>query len=271
MIRKIHCIVSDLDGTLLMPDHSLSDEVVLAIKKYTEEGGIFTIATGRPLLTAQHIIEQIGIELPVILCNGAVIAASGEVIERKSLEAAIIADMLVEANQLGLTVLLFREDGIEAFEINEDIKAFEFKESAVCKLISITDISWQRGELEKVILIGNIDTIEALWSCWSPKLHSMVEKFQSEPNYMELISNKTSKGKALERLSEILGIDRESIMAIGNQMNDLSMMEAAGVGVAVANSPNELKAAANYVCTASYGAGVVEAINHFAYERSVIS
>lgn len=268
MISNIRCIVSDLDGTLLMPDHSLSNEVVTAIRRYTEEGGLFTIATGRPLFTAQSIIDQIGIELPVILCNGAVLATSGEVIERKSLDTAVLADMLVEAHERGLMVLLFREASIEVFARNEDIEAFEHKESVACTLVSITDPDWRTGELEKVILLGELDRIEALWSHWASQLHNVVEKFQSEPHYVELISAEASKGKALERLSELLGIDRQSMMAIGNQMNDLPMLQAAGVGVAVANSPDELKSAAHYVCTASYGTGVIEAINQLAYGRS---
>lgn len=266
---NIRCIVSDLDGTLLMPDHSLPNEVVMAIKRYTEAGGLFTIATGRPLLTAKSIIEQMDIEIPVILCNGAVLASAGKVIERSSLEVETLADLLIDANEHGLMVLLFREQCIETFARNEDVEAFERKELVKCRLVSVSSASWKLGELEKVILLGNIDKIEALWSKWSSKLENTVAKFQSEPNYVELISAKTSKGKALERLSEMLGIDRASMMAIGNQMNDLPMLQAAGVGVAVANSPAELKAAADYVCSASYGAGVIEAINNIVYGRGM--
>jgi len=268
MDSMIRCIVSDLDGTLLAPDHSLPTEVVRAIQAYKAKGGLFTIATGRPLLTAQSIIEQIGIEIPVILCNGAVLASFGKVIERKSLKAALLADMLIDAHARGLMVLLFREEGIEVFARNEEVEAFEHKEQVQCKLVSVASSSWRSGELEKVILLGNIEAVEVLWHSWSPKLKYIAEKFQSEPNYVELISAETSKGKALERLSDMLGISKESIMAIGNQMNDLPMLQAAGVGVAVANSPAELKAASNYVCSASYGEGVIEAINHFVYGRS---
>src|SRR5690606_21736155 len=124
-----------------------------------------------------------------------------------------------------------------------NVLAFKHKEAVKCKLISITDVSWTRAELEKVILIGDIAKIEALWSNWSAQLQHNVELFQSEANYMELVASGTSKGHALERLSEMLNIDKQNIMAIGNQMNDLPMLQAAGVGVAVANSPEELKSA----------------------------
>jgi len=268
---NIRCIVSDLDGTLLGPDHSLPNEVITAIQAYKKQGGLFTIATGRPLLTAQSIIDQIEIEIPVILCNGAVLAVSGKVVERICLKAAYIADMLIDAHVHGLMVLLFREDSIECFAKNEEVEAFEHKEQVNCNLVAVNDSSWRTGELEKVILLGEIEAIEALWSRWSQALSHIVEKFQSEPNYMELISAETSKGKALARLSDMLGIDQCSMMAIGNQMNDLPMLQAAGVGVAVANSPDELKTAAGYICSASYGAGVVEALNNLVYGRSMIT
>ncbi|MCM3634688.1 HAD family hydrolase [Paenibacillus camelliae] len=271
MDSNIRSIVSDLDGTLLGPDHSLPNEVITAIQAYKKQGGLFTIATGRPLLTAQSIIDQIGIEIPVILCNGAVLAVSGKKIERICLEAAVMAEMVIDAHAHGLMVLLFREDHIECFAKNEEVEAFEHKERIKCNLVAVNDSSWRAGELEKVILLGEIEAIEELWSRWSQELNHIVEKFQSEPNYMELISAQTSKGKALERLSDMLGIDKASMMAIGNQMNDLPMLEAAGVGVAVANSPAELKAAADYICSASYGAGVVEAINNLVYGRSMIT
>lgn len=268
MNSTIRCIVSDLDGTLLMPDHSLSNEVVRAIRRYTNNGGLFTVATGRPLLTAQSIINQLDIEIPVILCNGAVLASSGKVIERNSLNIVSMADMLIDANERHLTVMMFREEGIEVFARNEEVEAFERKESTTCSIVSVSSSSWKTGELEKVILLGNIDSIEAVWGHWSPLLNHSVVKFQSEPNYVELVSAEASKGKALERLSTMLGIGTESMMAIGNQMNDLPMLQAAGIGVAVANSPDKLKAAAHYVCAASYGAGVIEAINYIGYGRS---
>jgi len=267
MNSPIRCIVSDLDGTLLMPDHSMSNEVVMAIQQYTNNGGLFTIATGRPLLTAQSIINQLDIEIPVILCNGAVLASSGKVIERSSLDTISMADMLTDANERGLMVMMFREETIEVFARNEEVAEFEHKESVTCNIVSVSSSSWKTGELEKVILLGNIDTIEAVWRHWSPVLNHSVEIFQSEPNYVELVSAEASKGKALERLSDMLGISKESMMAIGNQMNDLPMLQSAGIGVAVANSPDKLKAAANYVCTASYGAGVIEAINNIVYGR----
>lgn len=259
-MNKICCIVSDLDGTLLMEDHSLSAEVISAVHAYQQQGGLFTIATGRPLLTTRSIVEQLGIHIPVILCNGAVIASAGEVLERRTLPAAKLSFMLIDAYNKGLTPLLFRGEDIIAFNQNEHIKAYEHKEAIICKQVSITDSCWQTSELEKVILIGEIEHVMAFLQTWRARLEDVIDIFQSEPTFVEIVSTHTSKGTAIKRLAELLHIDPNQVMAIGNQMNDLSMMQQAGVGVAVANSPIALKAAAHYVCTQAYGLGVIEAI-----------
>ncbi|MCI3926888.1 HAD family hydrolase [Paenibacillus sp. TRM 82003] len=264
-MKDIRLVVSDLDGTLLSPDHKVSRSVITSIRKYVREGGLFTIATGRPLYTARSVIDQIGIDIPVILCNGAVLAAGGHVLERSMLRAVKVADLLSHAHAAGLNVLLFRESGIEVFDRNAEIDAFEHKESVVCKVVEPESKEWRGGELEKAILLGDMHQVKAVLEHWKSVLDTDISVFQSEPNYVEVVSGGVNKGTALLRLSVMLGVRPEQIMAIGNQMNDLPMLRQAGIGVAVANSPDELKKNADYVCHTSYGGGVVEAIEQLVY------
>jgi len=261
---KIRCVVSDLDGTLLSPDHTVPVSVLQKISQFNREGRLFTLATGRPLLTAQSIIRQIGIQqVPVILCNGAVIVQGGQVIERHPLQASLLSDLAMEASVKGINVLFFREDRVEVFERNAEIAEFEQKESVRCSIVGKDSLTWRTGMLDKVILLGEIGKLRGLWGKWNESLDAEAAAFQSEPNYIELVSKHASKGAALLRLAELIGMPVEQMMAIGNQMNDLPMLEAAGIGAAVANSPEELKQAADYVCEASYGYGVIEAIDLF--------
>lgn len=264
-MRGIRLIVSDLDGTLLSPDHSLSEHVARAIRQYVKEGGLFTVATGRPYRTAQPVIKELGIDIPVILSNGAVLAAGGRVLERYCLSARAIADMLLDFHLTGLNVLLFREHEIQTFARTGEIEAYEHKERVSCSVVSALSFRWMTGELEKVIVIGDLVAFKTVWDRWESVHRHTVSPFQSEADYVELVSGQVSKGFMLQRLSSTLGIEAKRIMAIGNQMNDLSMLRAAGIGVSVANSPIELQMASDYVSQASYGAGVIEAINRFVY------
>lgn len=264
-MKDIRLVVSDLDGTLLSPDHSVPRSVITAIRKYVREGGLFTIATGRPLYTARSVIEQMGIDIPVILCNGAVMAVGGHVLERRTLSAATLDGLLSDAHAEGIDVLLFRERGIEVFGRNAAIEAFEHKESVACSVVDASSGAWRGGEMEKAILLGDMGKVEAVLSRWRSALGQEIAVYQSEPNYVEVVKNGVNKGAGLLRLSAMLGVRTEQMMAIGNQMNDLPMLQQAGVGVAVANSPDELKRSADYVSAAPYGGGVVEAIEQFVY------
>ncbi|WMT41943.1 HAD family hydrolase [Paenibacillus sp. D2_2] len=266
-MNPIRLIVSDLDGTLLSADHTLPSSTATAIREYINQGGYFTLATGRPFITARPIIQQLKLNLPIILCNGAVLtAANGMPLERYGISLNSLYDLLTTADQSGLDVLLFCGDEVQTLARNINIAAYERKEGVTCSLISLHEIQECGTEIEKAILLGPVEHSRRLFAEFaerSPVLHSMITAFQSEDNYLELVPGQVSKGTALHRLAAMLDIPLDQVMTIGNQLNDLPMLEAAGIGVAVANSPDELKQAADYVCEASYSEGVLEAMERY--------
>lgn len=266
-MNPIRLIVSDLDGTLLSADHALPSSTATAIREYVSRGGCFTLATGRPFITARPIIQQLGLDLPIILCNGAVLArANGLPLERSGISLASLYNLLNAADQSGLDVLLFCGDEVQTLARNINIATYERKEAVTCSLINLHEIQESGTEIEKAILLGPVELSRRLFAKFadrSPALHSSIAAFQSEDNYLELVPGQVSKGTALQRLAATLDIPLDQVMAIGNQLNDLPMLEAAGIGVAVANSPDELKQAADYVCGASYSEGVLEAMERY--------
>ncbi|XEC96303.1 Cof-type HAD-IIB family hydrolase [Paenibacillus tarimensis] len=259
----IRLIVSDLDGTLLSPDNGLTDSVIMAVSKFVKQGGLFTIATGRPFLTAAVYETELKLELPYILCNGSVIAQKGKILESRSFEIGEMALLLQEADRAMVDVLLFQEERISVFRSSEAISHFEMKENIGCFVVEKDSAAWLEEPVQKLILMGDMDVIRELWVKHSPVFGSRYAVFQSEDNYLEIIPGDQSKGAALRRLAGMLDIRPHEIMALGNQMNDLDMIRYAGIGVTVANGHKDLKAAADYVCTAGYGDGVVEAMERF--------
>ncbi|GAA0387161.1 HAD family hydrolase [Paenibacillus motobuensis] len=266
-MNPIRLIVSDLDGTLLSADHTLPSSTATTIREYVSRGGCFTLATGRPFITARPIIQQLGLALPVILCNGAVLAqANGTTLERSGISLASLYNLLNAADQSGLDVLLFCGDEVQTLARNINIAAYERKEGITCSLISLHEIQECGTEIEKAILLGPVEQSSRLFAEFvdrSTALQSSIAAFQSEDNYLELVPGQVSKGTALQQLAAILEIPLDQVMAIGNQLNDLPMLQAAGIGVAVANSPDELKQAADYVCEANYSEGVLEAMERY--------
>lgn len=261
----IRLVVSDLDGTLLSSQHELTDEVKNVIMEYEKRGGLFTFATGRPLITAQTFERELNLALPYILCNGSIIAHKGEVVESSAYRVGNLAELLIQGNQAGIDVLLFHEEGISAFRDSETLRQFEHKERVQCSFYEPDASAWRELYVQKVILMGDLSVARALWRTHVLEYQygDSYAAFQSEVNYWEIISGGLSKGTALQRLAKSLHIKPEEIMALGNQLNDLDMLRYAGIGVAVGNAHEELKAEASYVCSRGYGEGVIEAMEKF--------
>lgn len=263
IVCAIRLVVSDLDGTLLSSEHRLTGPVKETIREFRKRGGLFTFATGRPLLTAAAFASELQLELPYILCNGSVMAENGKLIDSIAFQAGELAGLLEEADDAGVDAFMFHEESITVFRTTDTVHEYESKERFLCTPTSRNSDEWKSAAVQKIILMGDVPLIRKLWQTHAAGFGDRFSAFQSEDNYWEIVPGGRSKGAALRRLADALGVRREETMAIGNQMNDLDMICYAGVGVAVANSPEDLKAEADYVCGAGYGEGVIEAMERF--------
>ncbi|MEF2244182.1 MULTISPECIES: HAD family hydrolase [unclassified Paenibacillus] len=262
-MSKIRLIVSDLDGTLLSEDNNVTPSVKEAIDRFTADGGMFTIATGRVGQSTHKIAEELNIDLPYITCNGSVIADKHKVWAESVLSVKELVPFLLEADSAGISVLLFEEKRLEAFKYSEDLDEFEMKEGLKFTIVDRSTDEWTNRFVQKVLLIGDMDKIKKIWSLYKSNFGTLCSTIQSEDNFFELIPHGQSKGTALKKLMGMLNVDASETLCIGNQMNDLSMIEIAGVGAAVANSSSGLLERASYVCSNSFGEGVVEVIHKF--------
>ncbi|MCS7461396.1 Cof-type HAD-IIB family hydrolase [Paenibacillus doosanensis] len=259
-MNNIRLIVSDLDGTLLSEDHSLTEPVKEAVRRFRANGGMFTIATGRFGLAAQKIVEELDIDIPFILCNGSVIADRSRVWSASTLELRELTPFLLAAERSGVTVMLFEEAGVSVLSRTAAVEQFEIKEGIRCVVVDPSEEGWQGKPLQKILLIGDMRRIRELWELHLPSFNRSYATIQSEDDYFEVIPPNQSKGSALKKLAELLQVTPAEVLGIGNQLNDMDMIEYAGVGAAVANSHPELKAKASFVCSRCYGDGVVEAM-----------
>lgn len=266
-MSRIRLVVSDLDGTLLSEEHRLTRRVLEAVNRFREQGGLFTLATGRPHLTAYRIAEELQLDIPYIACNGSILAGKEGIMQSHLLPLADLAVLLLEADRQGTDVLMFREEDVRVFRRTLQVQEYECKESVRCRLDDIGEDKWTARHVHKVILIGPMETVRSLWERHEPFLRDRYAALQSEDNYLEIGARQYTKGETMLKLANSLGIARSEIMAIGNQMNDLDMLQHAAIGVAVNNSSPELKKQAQYVSEGNYGDGVIEALLRFAYPR----
>ena len=242
-------ICTDLDGTLLRNDKSISKENLEAIEYFKSEGGYFTIVTGRMPCTVTDIYNAVKPNAPFGCINGGGLydGEGGKYIwtqslSRDALELAEYLDSHIE----GLGIQLNTFDKIYFARDNKAMELFRLVTGAphlktdfgdfdlpLAKIV-LGDTSEERLDLVASLLNGHPRAGEFDFTRSAPILH-------------EILPKGTNKGRVLPILADHLGIDMSKTVAIGDYNNDVEMLRTAHVGVAVANAVEEAKAAADYI------------------------
>ncbi|SHH97157.1 hypothetical protein SAMN02745823_01677 [Sporobacter termitidis DSM 10068] len=262
-MSNIRMVVSDLDGTLLDDSHELDGGLVRRIQGFTEAGGLFTIATGRNWRAAKDIVQRLAIRLPVILCNGAILADEKEIYYRSDMPVGSMKGLFLDAQSAGLSVLLFEHDTVRGFGSGAGLERFREKEKTPVEPVDPGDAFFGGRGILKAVLVGPFDKSAALWRKHETDFSGEYSCVQSESDFFEIVKQGENKGRTMLKLAERLGVSPEEILAIGNHMNDKEMISAAGVGAAVSDCAADLRPYADFLCRQPTGAGVMEALDQF--------
>lgn len=254
----IRLVVTDLDGTLLGPDKTISDHAVEVISRLKGKNILFTFITGRPWCAAERFAKRVGIDIPVISCNGAVISRGYDILWRKPMPLLHLRGLLEAAVEDGLTVLYSQEGREAAMSETDWVRQRNYP------VHYPKDGEWSRLTADKVNLISGEKREEFRQLSTSFQGLSGIFQFVRYGDAgCEIAGKGVTKASALQRYAADRGIGMEHVMAIGDNENDLEMLRLAAVGVAVRNATDAAKKAADYVCQANNTDGVVEAIERF--------
>lgn len=262
---KIHysLLVSDLDGTLLTSDNRLTPRIKEQIDRFERRGGKFTIATGRSLMESRSFIEELNLRYPVILYNGAMLYFPKEEKTQlfKTLDRAIVERLFADIIELnaGFEFLLFSPLNIYAYHITEE--KYERLAELGVHPIPITSLSQIEEELVKLQIIGSQRNGKALNSFVNHHpMKELCEIVQSHHYYFEIVPKGVSKGDALKKVSEILNVSIQETVTIGDQCNDISMLQIAGLPVAPSNAHPLVKKVAVHQVPTNDDEGVADLI-----------
>ena len=242
-------ICTDLDGTLLRNDRSISRENLEAIAYFQREGGYFTFVTGRMPFYAAHLYDAIQPNAPVGCING------GGVYDYKTQQylwtASLPADVmdLVEAAELGIEGLGIQVNTFDTGCFCKDSPAMQiFRRN---KGMPSRECHYREVD-EPIAKIVFADEDEAHITRLAELLqaHPRAGEFdfiRSEKTLYEILPKGIHKGVPLTKLTELLGLDISRTVAIGDYNNDIGMLRAAGVGIAVANAVPEVLEVADHI------------------------
>ncbi|MFD1953403.1 Cof-type HAD-IIB family hydrolase [Paenibacillus thailandensis] len=263
MGKQFDLIALDVDGTLLTDDHRLTADTKDAVREAAAGGTEIVLCTGRGPSGALPVMEELGLSGTLIVHNG---AATIDSVRRTVLHEYAIDPLYLEPY-----LIYSRNNGIHfdfntAFEMMVEGMTPEAEEMysrfyAQPKLLAPG--SPVPEGLLKFTVFGSkeeMDRVEADWRGWTPHLQSI----RSGDFFIDVQHAEASKGAALKQLARARGIDRTRVLAIGNYYNDIDMLTFAGLGLAMGNSPERVKEAADAVIGSNEEDGVAAALRQYA-------
>lgn len=252
-MKKI--LFTDLDGTLLNNNKLVSDGNRRAIEKLLDAGHYLVVATGRPTKSAFNVVQKLGLTMPgcyMIAYNGGVIfdCFKQEVWMEKTLPMEYVRYLFEEAQKYGLYIQTYGEDDkILTHSDGPELQYYAKGNRNTLNYEVCEDVYNALGsEPNKVLLIDlNEKGVIKFW-----KGHQEWEKGKCESTFscrefLEYLPMGVNKGSAVRTLCEMLNVDIANAYAAGDERNDISMIEAAGVGIAMKNAVDEAKAVADYI------------------------
>lgn len=266
----IELIAIDLDGTLLNDHKEVTPKVKETLSRAKAQGIKVVICTGRPLIGALEYLSILGLEEEGDYCityNGALVQSShdGKAIVHHTLN---FEDFLaIEKLSREVGVHCHTIDMNAVYTANKDIGRYTVRECYLTGMplqyCAVEDMD-QNMEIGKMMMIDEPDILDAGIAQLPASFFEKYTVLKSEPFYLEILNKGASKGNAVAGLAEYLKIPRENVMAIGDNENDLDMIEYAGMGVAMDNAVPKVKAVADYITKSNTEDGVAYVVEKYA-------
>jgi Cof subfamily protein (haloacid dehalogenase superfamily) len=266
-------IVSDMDGTLLNSVGKISDETESVLKELMAKGIHVAVATGRIFTSAKVYAKYLGITTPIIACNGAIVRnlSDNTTIYENHISRENCINILDICKKYNLyfhfyTNDIFYTESLEytSIKYSEWNKTLKEEEQIDIRLVEepYDVIKNSNEEFYKFVIID--DDIKLLEQVRREiETIPTLECSKSWHNNLEIMNRGVSKGIAVARLAKSLGVKPEEVICFGDNENDISMLEFAGLGVAMGNAEDHVKASAKYVTDSNDHDGVANALKKF--------
>jgi len=269
--NNIRLLVLDIDGTIAGIENAIREPVRKAIRAAQDRGIQVAIATGRMYRSALRFHQDISSTLPLMAYQGALIKdpATQTIYRHLTLSKDLTSQLLDYFEQPELRFLLsvhfYINDQLYVRELTSETKSYAERSSI--EPIVVGDLRRTLDQSPTKILALSDDTQlidKLLNSLQSRYMPAELYFTKSVATFFEATNPQVNKGTAVRYLAEeCLGLNSENVMAIGDNFNDVEMIEYAGIGVAMNNGPEEVKAKSDWVAPSVESDGAAAAIEEF--------
>lgn len=263
---KYKLLVLDVDGTLLNSDGVVSKRTVIALRKVQQTGVHIVLASGRPTYGLLPIARQLDFATYggyIISYNGAQIidGRNGHILFEKRLNPEMLPYIERKASQYGFDLFTYREDCI----LTTNIENPHIKKEAEMNGMKLAGTENFSIEVDfwpaKCMLVSDSpESIEELDHRWKKRLYGVMDVLLSETYFLEVVAPNINKANTLGVLLEILGVKTEEVIAIGDGVCDVGMIQQAALGIAMGNALDSVKRCADAVTLTNDEDGVAVAL-----------
>lgn len=251
MNRKIFFF--DLDGTLLNSEKKITPKTMEALRTFTDAGNYFCINTGRHMDSARAVYDGLSLSFRgSFLCgsNGTEIFSVDEkrFVYRTGVPLDLVPKILDLAEEMDVHCHTYNDDHIIT---RHETKCLEYYRRVIKTPFIVTEdeLKYLKEPPSKMISIelSDHEKQERFKAALAELVGDRITLLYSNPRYLEIFPSEAGKGSAVKRLADILGVDIKDTYAAGDEQNDISMIEAAGCGIAMANATDLVKSKADVV------------------------
>lgn len=265
-------LVLDLDGTLTNKKKEITPHTLQVLKEAQQKGLKIVLASGRPTYGIVPLAEQLELKHfggYIMAFNGGLIldCATGETIYQNFLAPSVYPYLYEKGNTKDFKILSYKDEYIVSEDIANEYVAYEARLNKMPLMQVENFLDVITFPEPKCLIVGDPEILKDLEVEMREKLQHCMSVYRSEPFFLELLPLGIDKAKCLEKLLERMQIDRKNVIACGDGFNDLSMIEYAGLGVAMANAQQVVKNAADYITLSNEEDGVAAVVEKFFFKK----
>lgn len=261
-------LVLDIDGTLTNTQKEVTPRTLNAIHRMMEDGHLLALASGRPTPGMKHIADTLSLETRggfLLSYNGANITnyATKEILFQQTLPAYVISEVYDFCLDHHIGMITYDNDVVitgtpidEYMELEARINHLSIRELDQF-------VSYVTFPVNKCLVTAPIDIAPEMEHLLQERYKDELSIYRSEPFFIEIMPKNIDKAASIERLIQRLSIPRKNVIACGDGFNDLSMIEYAGLGVAMENAQDVVKQHADYITASNDEDGVAKVIEKF--------
>jgi len=258
----------DLDGTLMTNEKKIAPAVKAAIYRMRDAGYHVVLASGRPTPGMYHVADELEMKKYggyILSFNGGSIMnyQTGEIVYSQMVPSRLVEEIKEYAEEMHCSILTYKDGKIIT---NAADDKYVQKEAFITRMTVIEPLDfWEEIDcpVNKFLITAEPDRAKEIVYDMADEFYGRLNIFRSEPFFIEVCPLGIDKGRSLSKLLEILGYTREQLVACGDGYNDLTMIEYAGLGVAMENGCEEVKSKADYICPSNENDGIAHVIEKF--------